>query len=128
MRCFLVGLAGFFVAAIVTTITMASYGDYAARASLSETMALVGPLRAEIAEIILRQRTAANAAASLKPPAEKRPLLSADYLKVTSDGTIIFRSSKHGQIIVLEPSFRADAVSWKCVGSKPEKNIPPDCR
>lgn len=128
MRCFLVGLAGFFVAAIVTTITMASYGDYAARASLSETMALVGPLRAEIAEIILRQRTAANAAASLKPPAEKRPLLSADYLKVTSDGTIIFRSSKHGQIIVLEPSFRAEAVSWKCVGSKPEKNIPSDCR
>jgi hypothetical protein len=107
---------------------MASYGDYAARASLSETMLSISPLRTEIAESIMKQRSVANAGASFKPAAEKQYFPATDYLKVTADGTIVFRSSRHGQIIVLEPSFRADAVTWRCVGSKPEKNIPADCR
>ena len=128
MRCFFVGFAGFFVAAFVTAVALTSYGDYAARASLSETMLSISPLRTEIAENILKQRAVASAGASLKPLAEKQSFPSTDYLKIATDGTIVFRNSKHGQIIVLEPSFRADSVTWRCVGSKPEKNIPPDCR
>lgn len=128
MRCFLLGFAGFFIAVIVTAVALASYGDYAARASLSETMLSINPLRTEITENIMKQRTVASAGASLNPAAEKQSFPSTDYLKVTVDGTIVFRSSKYGQIIVLEPSFRSDSVTWRCVGSKPEKNIPPDCR
>ena len=128
MRCFFVGFAGFFVAAFLTVVALASYGDYAARASLSETMLSISPLRTEIAENIMKQRAVASASASLKLPAEKQFFPSTDYLKVATDGTIVFRNSKYGQIIVLEPSFRADSVTWRCVGSKPEKNIPQDCR
>lgn len=94
MRCFLIGFAGFVVAAVVTMVAVAAYGDYASRASLSETIAAMGPLREKIAP----------------------------------DGTIVFRSAKHGQIIVFEPSVRENVVSWRCIGSKPEKNIPPNCR
>ena len=128
MRCFLLGFAGFFVATIVAVVANAAYSDYGARASLSESMLSVSSLRMEIAENIMKQRTVASAGASLKPPAEKRSFPSTDYLKVTSDGAIVFRNSKHGQIIVLEPSFHPDGVTWRCVGSKPEKNMQPDCR
>ena len=128
MRCFLLGFAGFFIAAIAFASATASYGDYAARASLEETMLSISPLRTEIAESIIRQRAIAGAGASLQPPVDKRSFPNTDYLKATADGTIVFRSAKHGQIIVLEPSFRADAVAWKCVVSKPEKNFPTECR
>lgn len=107
---------------------MTSYGDYLARASLSETMLLIRPLRTEIAESIMKHRAVSSAGATLKLPTEKQTFPNTDYLKIATDGTIIFRNSKYGQIIVLEPSFSTDSVTWKCVGSKPEKNIPQDCR
>ena len=128
MRCFFIGFFGFFIAAIVTTVALASHADYRARASLSKTMASIIPLRNDIEENIFKQGAITNAGASLNPPIDKRSFPTTDYLDVTTDGTIIFRSLAHGQIIVLEPSFRAGAVAWKCVGSKPEKNMQPDCR
>ena len=128
MRCFLLGFAGFFIATLVAVVANAAYSDYGARASLSESMLSVSSLRMEIAENIMKQRTVANAGASLKPSPETRSFPSTDYVKVTAEGTIVFRNSKHGQIVVLEPSFHADSVTWRCVGSKPEKNMQPDCR
>mgnify|MGYP001582179669 CR=1 FL=1 len=128
MRCFLIGFAGFFVAMIVTLFVWAQYADYAARVTLSETMGEIAPLREKIAEIIKKQRAVANSAASLTQSAKEQTVPRADYVKVASDGTIVFRSAKHGQIIVFEPSFRAGEVAWKCIGSKPEKNIPKECR
>ena len=128
MRCFFIGIAGFVLAAVVTAVAVAAYGDYAARASLAETLSSIASLRTEIAENIVKLRTVANAGASLVPPPAQRSFPATDYLKVTADGTIVFRSAKHGQVVVLEPSLRAEAVTWKCVGSKPEKNIPAECR
>ena len=128
MRCFLFGLAGFFLAALLASIAFAAYGDYSARASLSETMQSVTPLQHQIAEIIVTQNEIANAGAALVPPAAKQSFLNTDFLKVSSDGTVVFRSRKHGQIIVLAPAYTSGVVSWKCTGSKPEKNLPIKCR
>lgn len=127
MRCFFLGFAGFFIAAIIAAVAISSYGDYAARASLDQTMASVDRLRIDIAENIVNHGTLTNSGVSLNSSKEKPAVSGADYLKVTNDGTIIFRSARHGQIIVLEPSYNAGVLNWKCVGSKPEKNIPPSC-
>ncbi len=124
MRCFLLGCLGFFIAAILTMIAVASYGDYAARASLSNSMGSTANLKTTIAETILSQGTVVNSGALLKPPS----LPLTDYLKVSTDGTIVFRSAAHGQLIVLTPIFKAGSVSWACIGSKPDKNLPLDCR
>ncbi len=128
MRCFLLGFAGFLLAALLASIAIASYGDYSARASVSDTMQSVAPLQNQNTEVVISQGALANAGAALDPPVVKQSFPNADFLKVSTDGTIIFRSSKHGQIIVLEPAFSAGAVSWKCTGSKPGKNLPIKCR
>ncbi len=128
MRCFLLGFAGFFLAALLTMFAAVSYGDYAARASLSETMQSVTPLQNQIAEIIVTKNSVANAGDALVPAIAKQSFPNADFLKVATDGTIVFRSSKHGQMIVLEPAIAANGVTWKCTGSKPDKNLPIKCR
>jgi hypothetical protein len=118
MRCFVLGFAGFFVAAVVTMLVMAQYADYRARASLSEVMVAAAPLRARIVEEMLKRQPM---------PAAHQPIAGTDFSKVGADGTIVFRSAKHGQIIVLEPSIKDNAVSWKCIGSPP-KDVPAQCR
>ncbi len=128
MRCFFLGFAGFILAALLTSIAFASYGDYTARASLAETQQSVAPLQTQIAEIIMTQNSIENAGAALDPPIAKQSYQNTDFLKVSDDGTIIFRSRKHGQIIVLVPSLNSGAVGWKCLGSKPDKNLPVTCR
>lgn len=127
MRCFFIGFFGFFIAALIVTVAATTYGDYMARASLSKTMTSITPLRNKIAENIIKQGVITNSGLSLNPPIDKHSFPMTDYLNVTTDGSIIFRSSKYGQIIVLEPSLHIDTIIWKCVGSKPEKNIPPNC-
>ena len=54
MRCFLLGFVGFFLAALMTTIAMSLYADYAARASLLETLLRIDPLRDRVAEALIR--------------------------------------------------------------------------
>ena len=122
MRCFFIGFAGFFAATVLTMIAFASYGDYAARATVSATLAATDPLRTQIAAMIAPPG-AASAPVQLTAP----PLAGADYVKVAADGTIVYRSAAYGQVIVLEPSVRDNAVSWKCIGSKPAKHIPSNC-
>lgn len=128
MRCFLLGFTGFFLAALLTMFAAVSYGDYAARASLANALQSTDGLRAEITENILSKATTVGAGDLQTPPAQSQQVPLTDYLKVASDGTIVFRSAKHGQIIVLEPAFNAGVVSWKCTGSKPDKNLPVYCR
>lgn len=128
MRCFLLGFAGFFLAALLASIAIASYGNYAARASLSDTMQSVATLQNQISEFVMSQGALANAGAALDPPVVKQSFPNVDFLNVSTGGTIVFRSRKHGQIIVLEPAFSAGAVNWKCTGSKPGKNLPTKCR
>lgn len=119
MRCFLLGFVGFFLAALMTTIAMSLYADYAARASLLETLLRIDPLRDRVAEALIREPH------SVVQPAEA--IAGVSYLKVTADGTIVFRSLKHGQIMVLEPKVQGRGVSWRCIGA-PAKDVPPDCR
>ena len=123
MRCFFIGFAGFFVATVLTMIAFASYGDYAARATVSATLAATEPLRTQIAGMIARPGAPRAPVQLTAPPS----LAGADYVKVAADGTIVFRSAAYGQVIVLEPSVRDNAVSWKCIGSKPAKHIPSSC-
>jgi len=120
MRCFLIGFAGFFVAGFLVLLAMAGYADYAARASLSETMAAAAAVRTTVAEELRDNR-------KLKPRPAQPAIAGADYSRVSDDGTIVFRSARHGQIIVYEPSVQAGGVTWKCIGSPP-KDVPADCR
>ena len=126
MRCFLGGLFTFLVAALLTAIAVPSYGDFSARANLSETMLTIQPLQEQIGEIVTKQRGIANIAAALKLPADAAR--RTNYLKVTPDGTIIFRNARFGQVIVLEPSVNAGMVTWRCIGSRPDRDIPSLCR
>lgn len=128
MRSFFLGFAGFFLAALLTAIAFASYGDYTARASLADTEQSIAPLQTRIAENILAKTSTADSGTALDPPVSISSYPDTDFLKVASDGTIVFRSKKHGQIIVLEPAYKAGIVSWKCTGSSPEKNLPIKCR
>ena len=123
MRCFLIGFAGFIVAGIVAMLALSSYGDYAARASVTATIAAAEPLRIKVAELLVQK----SAGTPLMPPKDAA-VAGANYLKVAADGTIILRSAQHGQIVVLEPTVRDNAVTWKCTASKPDKDIPPNCR
>lgn len=106
----------------------AQYSDYRAAASISNAMAAIGSMRGEIRDVLVDHGAKANVGAMLKPPAEKRTYPEIEYLRVMPDGTIIFRGIRYGQIIVLEPTLRGGEVTWKCMGSKPDKNIPRDCR
>lgn len=128
MKCFLMGVAGFFLAAVAAAVLYALYSDYSARLSIDSAIASVGGLRNEIREILVERRAGADVAAQLDPPAGKRSFPGVDYLRVSPDGTLVLRGAKHGQIIMFEPTLRGGEVAWKCVGSKPEKNIPTDCR
>ncbi len=128
MRCFLYGFPGFFISAILAAFAITSYGNYSARAILSNTMASIDPLKIQIAETILDQGIVANIATVLQPELRLESFPLADYLKVDTDGTIVFRSAARGQIIVLESTFQTDKVSWRRTGSKLNKNWPTSCR
>jgi hypothetical protein len=119
MRCFLLGLAGFMVAAIAAFFISAGYGDYASRASLSETVAAALPLQAKITEEL-----------NARPPkpAAQPTIAGADYVRVSADGLIVFRSLKHGQLIVYEPTMKdGKVVAWRCIGGS-IKEVPLNCR
>ena len=120
MRCFLTGAAGFLVAGLIAAVAISSYGDYAARASLSETIVATHPLRERIAEALLVKEPRSIAA-------PREPIAGISYLKVMPDGTIVFRSAKHGQLIIFEPEVREKTVTWKCRGA-PARDVPPNCR
>ena len=124
MRCFVLGIVGFICAGVLAAIVIPSYADLTSRASLGETMNAVGPLREKISEALSKDPKALSA---LSASAAKEPISGVSYLKVVADGTIAFRSAKHGQMIVFEPTMRDGAVTWKCIGSPP-KDVPPDCR
>jgi len=124
MRCFLVGIAGFVFAGLIAAIAIPSYGDFASRASLAETINAAAPLRAKIAEALARDPRSVPGLAS---SATQEPLAGSNYLRVAADGTIVFRSAKHGQLMLFEPEVRQGVVTWKCIGSPP-KEVPPDCR
>lgn len=128
MKCFLAGFAGFFLAAAATATLYVLYSDYRAAVSISNAMAAIGSMRTEIRDVLVDRGAKANVGAKLKPPAEKRTYPDIDYLRVMPEGTIVFRGAKYGQIIVLEPTLRGGEVAWKCTGSKPDKNIPRNCR
>ena len=119
MRCFLLGIVGFVLTAFVSTIAITSYGDFTARASLNETLVAVRPLRDKIGEALLKDPRA------MAIPKESIP--GVDFLKVSPDGTIVFRSTKHGSLIAYDPTVIRGAVTWKCVGA-PAKDVPADCR
>ena len=124
MRCFLIGIAGFLCAGLIAAFALAQYADYASRASLSETTNLVAPLRDEVAAKIRKGPLNSEQLTSAAP---RELVARVNYLKVMPDGTIVFRSAKHGQVIVFEPAVRGGAVDWKCIGGSP-KDIPPSCR
>ena len=125
MRCFAIGIAGFLVAGLLAAIVIPSYGNYTSRATLSETMVAIAPLRDKIAESL--SKTSRNPSDSGSALAPRVSIPNVNYLKVMPDGTIVFRSAKHGQLIVYEPEVRGSTVVWKCIGS-PAKDVPPTCR
>jgi Tfp pilus assembly major pilin PilA len=125
MRCFAIGIVGFLVAGLLAAIAIPSYGNYASRATLSETMVAIAPLRDKIAESILK--TPRNPSITGLALAQRVSIPSVSYLRVMPDGTIVFRSAKHGQLIVYEPEVRESTVVWKCIGA-PAKEVPPTCR
>lgn len=129
MRCFLIGFAGFIIAGFAAMVSISSYGDYAARASVTATIGAAEPLRSRIEEMLKQKGAGTNAGAPppLAPPKDAA-VAGADYLKIAADGTIILRSAKHGQIVAFEPTLRDNAVTWKCIASKPDKDIPFNCR
>lgn len=127
MRCFLTGFAGFAIAALAVLFASAGYSDYSARASLSKTLAIVDSVRTEIA--MYAQEKGTLKGSGLKLESAKSPALATniDYLNISPDGVVVFRSKQHGQIIVYVPSYEKGAVGWKCIGSRPDKYIPPAC-
>jgi Tfp pilus assembly major pilin PilA len=126
MRCFLIGIAGFLVAALLAAIVIPQYADFRSRETLSEAMTAIAPLRMKIAEYLAKgpQKPTEAGNAALTP---REPIPGVNYLKVMSDGTIVFRSARHGQLIVLEPEVRGSSVEWKCVGA-PAREVPRHCR
>jgi len=127
MRCFIIGFTGFFVAAIATAVAFAAYGDYSARASLGETISGVIPLRTMIAEDLLSTADGSVSEAVWAQAMSESSNMGVSYLKVSPDGTIAFRSAKHGQIIIYEPDTSTNGIEWRCIGA-PAKDVPPDCR
>lgn len=125
MRCFAVGIVGFLLAGLLAAIAIPSYGDYTSRATLSETMVAIAPLRDRIAASLLKRSRNPSEGGSISAPRASIP--NVDYLKVAPDGTIVFRSAKHGQLIVYEPEIHEGNVVWKCIGA-PAKHVPPTCR
>ena len=125
MRCFASGIAGFLVAGLLAAIAIPSYGNYTSRATLSEAMAAIAPLRDKVAESLAKTSRNSSDSGFASVPRELVP--NVNYLKVMPDGTIVFRSAKHGQLIVYEPEVRGSTVVWKCIGS-PAKDVPPTCR
>jgi hypothetical protein len=125
MRCFAIGIVGFLAAALLAAIAIPSYGNYASRATLSETMVAIAPVRDKIAESLLK--TPRNPSDNRLASAQQVSIPNVTYLRVMPDGTIVFRSAKHGQLIVYEPEVRGSTVVWKCIGA-PLKEVPPACR
>jgi len=124
VRCFVIGIVGFICAGVLAAIVIPSYGDFTSRASLSETMVAIRPLREKVAEALSKDP---KTLASLSSSATKEPITGVNFLKVAADGTIAFRRAKHGQLIIFEPVVRNGAITLKRVGSPP-KHVPPDCR
>ena len=125
MRCFAIGIVGFLAVALLAAIVIPSYGDYTSRATLSETMVAITPVREKIAESLLK--TPRNSSDSGLASAQQVSIPNVSYLRVMPDGTMVFRSAKHGQLIVYEPEVRGSTVVWKCIGA-PLREVPPTCR
>jgi hypothetical protein len=88
-------------------------------------MVAIAPVRDKIAESLLK--TPRNPSDNRLASAQQVSIPNVTYLRVMPDGTIVFRSAKHGQLIVYEPEVRGSTVVWKCIGA-PLKEVPPACR
>lgn len=114
-------------------VVVPQYHDYASQAQSAEILGLLGPTKGRVEEQIRRTGTLSGSGAGLKIQewGQSDRLLDhrdpINFRHVSSDGVILIRGIREGQVMVLVPNLQSGVVTWECVGGSADA-VPPACR
>ncbi len=112
---------------------MPQYADYAPQAQSAEILRLLGATKERVEEQIRRTGTLSGSGTGLKIQewGQSDHLLDhrdpINFRHVSSDGVIIVKGVREGQVMVLVPSLQSGVVTWECVGGSADA-VPSACR
>ncbi len=109
-------------------VVVPQYHDYASRAQSAEILGLLGSTKDMVEEQIRRTGTLSGSGAGLKIQEWGRSDQDRiNFRHVSSDGVIIIRGIREGQVMVLVPNLQSGVVTWECVGGSADA-VPSACR
>ncbi len=114
-------------------VVVPQYADYASQAQSVEILGLLGRTKDRVEEQIRKTGTLNGSGAGLKIQewGQSDHLLDhrdpINFRHVSSDGVIIIRGVREGQVMVLVPSLQSGVVTWECVGGSADA-VPSACR
>jgi hypothetical protein len=114
LKTLLLGLAGGFFGLFAALIALSQYSDYRAASETTTWLVEVEPTLEAIAAAAKARGTIEGSGTGVALPTFQSPPL--EYARVTSDGTVIMRGGREGQLLVLVPSLAEGEVAWRCVG------------
>lgn len=109
-------------------VVVPQFHDHASFLQSTEILVLLGQTKDRIEEKILRTGTLVGSGAGLKiqewDPSDKDLI---NFRHASSDGVIIIRGVREGQVMVLVPNLQSGVVTWECVGGSANA-VPLACR
>jgi hypothetical protein len=126
MRAFLFGFLGALVALVATTLVVAQYSDYRARAETAQWLSAVRTdVIPALSDKIARQGGVEGSGVGIAAP--KWTGVPPTLFEITDDGIVLMRGGRDGQLLVMIPEWRDGAVTFRCLGGS-AKATPGGCR
>ena len=113
--------SSFFAASVLVALIIPAYTDFSSR---EESLVMIKHLEKIQEDIELRIKDH-GFVASKKNVSEQHE--SIGKILISSDGIIISRGAKRGQIIILIPAYENGKITWRCIGGS-FKDVPYECR
>lgn len=90
--------------------------DFTAKSAAAVIITSVGATRAEISRKIELQKSVTNAGVGLALPSvpSREKVYGLESGHITSNGTLVGYNSKYGVVVILEPTYTAGEVQWRC--------------
>jgi len=125
MKSFVTGCVGALLAIALALFTFAQYSDYRGRAETEGMLAELEPFKQSIEAAATKNKSFVGIDKVVGKPTTLPAYV--DLLEVTDAGEIFIRGGRDGQLVILLPTFVAEKVVWRCIGS-PAKDMPGACK
>lgn len=125
MKFFLMGLAGAITAMAGFLFFYSHYSDYRARGETSDWLVQLQTVQDAIAREAIKKGSLVNIGLAVDAGAFHNS--SVTGFMILDGGSIVVRGGSEGQVVLLVPSLRGAAVTWRCIGGSVQA-VPSRCQ